>query len=198
MKSYFYRRWILLFSHSGSEASALVTGMHYNIGQDISIYTNQTELSKWQDNFKDVLYDRDGEEIPMYNPVVAKSSIIYEQLKAIDEPTLVTCHGWNRIIPAEVINNPHLTIFNLHPGDILNYPTLKGKDPQEKAIDMGLLSTGNVLHKVTPEVDGGPIYGFNRVDIKSYMTLKDLVAELKEAALDLWFPFLIRELNKDE
>lgn len=69
--------------------------------------------------------------------------------------TIVTLHGWLRIIPKDICEI--FDIYNGHPGDIVLYPQLKGFNPQEKAHSLGLATSGSVVHKVTPIVDDGPI-----------------------------------------
>lgn len=200
MKSYKFKRWVLLFSHSGNEASVLIEGLMRANTQRIDVYTNQQDERAYHGNFPleiPSFHEEEGDDL-VITPVVAKSAIIHANLIAINEPTLVTLHGYNRILPKEVLENPHLEIYNLHPGDALKYPELVGKDPQEKAIALNLPSTGVMLHRVTHELDGGPLYGFIRRNINPTWDLGRLVKELKEDALNLWFPFIIGKLDEDE
>lgn len=200
MVNYKFKRWILMFSHTGSEAAALVEGLRdQRPNMPIDVMTNNHTPTKYWPLEVEVLgFDRINLEYKIITPVVAKSNILHQRLAEVNEPTLVTLHGYNRIIPSTVLANPNLEIYNLHPGDVMTNPSLRGKDPQEKAIAMGLASTGVMLHRVTEELDGGPLYGFIRHDIKEGTTLPTLVANLKEDALNLWFPFMISKLNEME
>lgn len=202
MVSYKFRRWILLFSHSGSEAAALVEGLYeQRPGMNIEPRTNNLDINSTPTWPIELVYDDyhgSGPANVFTHPGRSKAPEIHAYLKTVDEPTLITLHGYNRIIPSDVLANPSLEIYNLHPGDCLTHPQLVGKDPQEKAIALNLPSTGVMLHRVTEDLDGGPLYGFIRRDIKKETTLPTLVADLKEDALNLWFPFIIGKLNEIE
>ena len=201
MKNYFYQQWILLFSHSGSEAAALVEGLnHQNNTVSIEVFTNQSNPEKYKSNFPVEVPGGDGgwDVDRTFMAQYFKTENIWSFLRRQNTPTLVTCHGFNRIIPSDVLANPNLEIYNMHPGDTMSYPILVGKDPQEKAITLNLPHTGVMLHKVTEELDGGPLYGFFRRDIKEGTSVDELVSQLKEDSLNLWFPFLVEKLNQCE
>lgn len=90
-----------------------------------------------------------------------KHAYIMDKLRSID-PTnvLITAMGYMRIIDADICEK--FEIYNLHPGDIIKHPWLKGKDPIERFFasktDTGVLQElGSVIHKVTPEVDEGEV-----------------------------------------
>ena len=80
-------------------------------------------------------------------------------------------------------------IYNLHPGLITKYPFLKGFNPQEKAFNLKLPTSGSVIHKVTSELDGGEILKSIEVDIKN-LTLEEVYSELHKASSQLWVDFL--------
>jgi len=96
--------------------------------------------------------------------------------------------GWMRIIPPEICNC--LNMYNLHPGDIFVYPELRGKDPQEKALKLGLKNTGVVIHRVVPEVDSGEIILRRTLWIENNETLDSLTNKLVELGRKAWIEFV--------
>lgn len=97
--------------------------------------------------------------------------------------TLITLHGYLRILPANICNR--YTILNGHPGLITKYPELKGKDPQVRAWEGKYPLIGSVVHKVTPGVDEGEVITSvcytNRCD-----TLDEIYGKLKQSSLESW------------
>lgn len=165
--------WVALFSQSGKELYRICE----NIGQypDV-ILTNNKNVDTWYE---------DTWKLP--NICTLSSKEIHNYLYSLDN-SLVTLHGYTRIIPTE-ITEKH-TIFNGHPGDIITYPELKGKDPQEKAFNLKLPSSGSVIHRATPELDGGEIYYFRRLNIDPAWSLDELYGHLRSLSIDMWSNFL--------
>jgi methionyl-tRNA formyltransferase len=81
-------------------------------------------------------------------------------------------------------------MYNVHPGDIVKYPELKGIHPQAKALELGLPSTGVVIHQVVPEMDSGEIVSSAEYIIKDGETKMDLINNLRDLSIDLWCDFL--------
>jgi len=101
--------------------------------------------------------------------------------------TIVTLHGWMRIIPAEICEE--YEIYNGHPGLITKYPELKGKDPQEKAFNLKLSHSGCVIHRVTNIIDDGEILKARQIDIEG-LTLDEVYERLHDTSIDLWCEFI--------
>ena len=80
-------------------------------------------------------------------------------------------------------------MWNGHPGLITKYPELKGKDPQQKAIALGLKSSGCIIHRVTPEVDSGEIVASKEIQIEN-LEPADVFSKLHETSVNLWVEFL--------
>ena len=118
---------------------------------------------------------------------------IEQYLQYLHEDALVTMHGWLRIVPGDVCEKRN--IYNGHPGLITEYPQLKGKDPQQKAIDLGLEYSGCVLHKATAELDGGPIVDVSDKVVIESKTTDEVFASLHEASVNMWVKFLQKKLN---
>jgi folate-dependent phosphoribosylglycinamide formyltransferase PurN len=121
------------------------------------------------------------------NPTEEELSMILSQY---GNP-LVTLHGWLRIMPPYICNR--FEIYNGHPGLITEYPELKGKDPQQKAFDLGLDFSGCVIHKVTEGVDEGEILQSRKVSIKR-LEIAELFRILHSISISLWVEFLKNKL----
>jgi folate-dependent phosphoribosylglycinamide formyltransferase PurN len=121
-----------------------------NIVPDI-VYTNNFELKNIDNKIKDF-------NLKILPHKEIESSLLMEADKCI-----VLLFGYLRILSKEVCQKHD--IYNLHPGDIVKFPYLKGKDPIEKYFELtrkwkrkicGCL-LGCVLHKVIEQVDEGEI-----------------------------------------
>lgn len=108
-------------------------------------------------------------------------------LLSLYENPIITLHGWLRIMPPSICNR--YEIYNGHPGLITEYPELKGKDPQQKAFDLGLEFSGCVIHKVTEGVDEGEILSSRKVSIKG-LEIGEVFHILHRISIDLWVDFL--------
>lgn len=120
---------------------------------------------------------------------VTKSPSVEEYDLFLQPPDnhIITLHGWMRIIPPAICEK--FNIYNGHPGDILAYPELKGKDPQQKAHDLGHKTIGTVIHKVIPEVDNGPIISVKKID-NTFKDVDSISIALREESIFLWTDFL--------
>ena len=171
--------WVALFSQTGSE-----------------IY----EISKQLNKYPDLIICNKQDNLNSINPnLIGKSPILFcspkpsieDYLEWTKEDDIITMHGWLRIVPGEVCEKRN--IYNGHPGLITEFPELKGKDPQQKAIDLGLQYSGCILHKATAELDGGPIISVSdKVDIQN-KSVDDVFSDLHKASIELWFNFLRKE-----
>jgi len=100
---------------------------------------------------------------------------------------IITLHGWLRIMPKEICER--FSIFNGHPGLITEYPELKGKDPQIRALKGNYPVMGCVLHKVVAGVDEGKVIAeerFNAFNMKE----DQMWGIFKDRSLYMWNIFL--------
>lgn len=165
--------WVALYSFSGKELHQVLEAFP---GRPVRIFTNSTTPPKG------VLWNRD---IVYYTPERINAALQY-----VITPTLVTLHGYNRILPPEVVNNPKLTIFNVHPGDVVSHPELAGLHPQRKALDLGLTETGVILHRVDNTLDLGEPVRRAVVAIAPDETEISLVDKLRRLSVPLWTSLL--------
>lgn len=171
--------WIAIFSQTGNEIRSIAN----NLGEwpDL-VFTNNDNYGQWGHNFPD-------------RKCFILSHNLIEQFLLLnkDRIGLVTLHGYLRIVSSDVCNN--LRVFNGHPGDVVKYPELKGRDPQEKIwYNLDKYETiGSVIHRVTPDVDGGDIVE-RKIVKNNCKTRQDVYNTLKCISLDTWLKFLKGEL----
>ena len=182
------KRWVAFFSQTGGEIADIAESL--GRWPDL-IVTNERPAHLRSFDYRieqkrsDILIVTDNKP----------SADIYRTLIG-DKNTIVTLHGWLRIVPKEVCEE--YNIYNGHPGLITRYPELKGKDPQVRAyegIQEGKYeSAGAVLHKVIPEVDEGKIISEEYFGVDSKLSLDDLFRILKDRSLYMWCNFLKKVL----
>lgn len=166
--------WACMFSQSGSEIAGICKKLNR---KPTVIFTNNMKDETWHPYIKEC------------NVAAWHHDSIMSFLDSVEPGGwIITLHGYLRIIPADVCNV--FEMYNGHPGDIITYPQLKGKDPQKKALELGLPSTGTIIHKVTPGVDEGKILRIQHQVITPGMTEEELINELKIKSIDLWVDFL--------
>jgi|TARA_R110000765_G_scaffold357642_1_gene447734 folate-dependent phosphoribosylglycinamide formyltransferase PurN len=175
--------WVAFFSQTGSEIA--------HVSERVGRWPNLIVTNR-----------QDGFEKINQKLFSGKSRILFTEKKpdvqrykeAIRSDSIVTLHGWLRIVPEEICGK--YEIYNGHPGLITKYPELKGKDPQERAYNDKYKTAGSVIHRVVPEVDAGEILAEEEVDIKD-KSLNEVYESLHEISSDLWVEFL-KEKFKDE
>lgn len=171
--------WIALFSQTGSEIFNIATRLMR--APDI-IITNNLDRSTWHP----------GIETLKSTLIVSVHKDLMDLMMHLPNDGLVTLHGYLRILPEAIVER--FEVINGHPGDIVKYPELKGKDPQAKAIELGLPSTGVVLHKAVAEVDAGEILKYQARNIYAGTNTEQLILDLKAIQLDLWCELLRERL----
>lgn len=176
------RPWVTFFSQTGSEIyklSKLLNRVPDRIVTNKSFAKSETINFELFKDYFDNLY------------FVNTKPTVEEYFNLIPEGSIVTLHGWLRIIPPEVCEG--YEIYNLHPAPLLKYPHLKGKDPQIMTFNEGLEFSGNTIHKCIAELDAGPVLAQNLISVKDN-TLDEIFTKTHKAATDLWFDFLKNKL----
>jgi len=179
------RPWVTFFSQTGTEIHNLSNAL--GIYPDVVATNNQnystinsylrsvTEFRTHKLN-REIWYDLPSK--PFVND--------YENILSKFDRPVVTLHGYLRIIPKEICEK--YEIYNLHPGLIDKYPSLKGFNPQERAFTEGYKLAGCVIHKVVPEVDAGEILLSQGISIEE-LRLDEVYEALHDTAFDLWRSF---------
>ena len=142
-------KWVAFFSQTGSEIINLVKKGYK---PDIIITDNKKSFKQ-----RKAFFESENIEF-CYRPVQKTSKRKVQYYKEILHTSdVVTLHGWLNIVPAEICEG--YVIYNGHPGHIVKYPELKGKDPQERAYNNleEYDVIGSVIHRVTSEIDGGEV-----------------------------------------
>ena len=190
-------KWVAFFSQTGSEIA--------NISKQLKRWPDLVVTNK-QDNKKtniDLLYHyREGTDDNIIR--LPKWPKEMDYLKAADalsysilnddwkEDVFVTLHGYLRILPPDFTRSSN--IYNGHPGAIDIYPELKGFNPQKKAWEAKHDRAGCVIHKVTPELDDGPIVA-NAIIDNNFNTYEELEKALHVESTKLWINFLNERLH---
>lgn len=120
---------------------------------------------------------------------VTKSPSVEEYDLFLQPPDnhIITLHGWMRIVPPAICEK--FNIYNGHPGDIITYPELKGKDPQQKAFDLQHKTIGTVIHQVIAEVDAGGVCSYSKIN-NTFKDVESISIALREESIDLWSDFI--------
>lgn len=172
--------WIAFCSQTGFEIMNIC--LNLDIKPIIVITNNRSRLNK---DVLDFFYQNEIilVEIPS-NP-----KIEHYQTLNISKDTIITLHGYLRIIPKEFCEIYKNNIYNGHPGLITEFPELKGIDPQKKAYNMKIRRIGSVIHRVTADVDCGDIVISHHTIMNSKSTLDDYYRELTKTSLLTWIEF---------
>jgi len=179
------RTWIAFFSQTGTEIN--------NLSKAIDIYPDVIVSNKQDttDVNKDLVAITAFREHKLNRTIwctLPQKPVAEDYIKVLSHfhNPVITLHGYLRIIPKEVCEK--YEIYNLHPGLIDKYPSLKGFNPQERAFRDGYKLAGCVIHRVVPEVDAGEILLSQGISIEA-KTLKEVYDSLHDVALDLWKSF---------
>lgn len=178
--------WVALISQTGKELTDICKSL--DIYPDLVLSTN--ERHKLNQDFQDLLATN---KINFVYIPLRDSKDISKLSAYLDRSTLVTLHGWLRIIPEQICEK--YNIYNGHPGDILQYPELKGFNPQEKAFNFKIPISGSVIHKVTSKVDEGPI-SYRVITSIQNCSLDQVYERLRYTSLLSWKLFFTKNLAK--
>jgi methionyl-tRNA formyltransferase len=174
--------WITFFSQTGTEI--------YKVSKALERVPDFIITNKPKDRIDeintDLLKEYSDKFIWLPNKPVAE-----DYISVIPKESIITLHGWLRIVPPEVCSL--YEIYNLHPAPLIKYPHLKGKDPQIRIFNEGLQYSGNTIHKCIAEVDAGLILASNVIDVQGN-SLDDIINRTHAAATVLWVDFLKNRL----
>jgi len=181
------RPWIAFFSQTGTEIYNLSNKL--GIYPDSIVYNNHVISEKVNKKLIELTTFRATKcnMLHCWNMIPPKPTVEdYKNILSKYKNPIITLHGYLRILPKEICSE--YEIYNLHPGLIDKFPSLKGFNPQERAFREGYKLAGCVIHRVIPDVDEGEILMSQGIDIQN-STLDDVYNKLKDVALDLWISF---------
>lgn len=177
-------KWVAFFSQTGSEIVELSKWL--GIKPALIVTNNFEEKIKFHPGIREL-----GTTILSAKHDALMNYFRNQRIFDVSE-TLISLHGYLRILPADICEK--YEIYNGHPGAIDLFPELKGKDPQEKVWQDNEKYNiiGSVVHKCTAELDAGDVvkavYLRNRNE-----TRDELYASLKMASLSAWKFFFIEK-----
>ena len=173
--------WFAFFSHTGSEI--------VNLYEKLDIKPKKIITNKSPD---DSNINKKILEIPTEFVWLNNKPDVYDYNRVLARcyDCVCTLHGWMRLIPGEVCEE--YDIYNLHPGLITQYPELKGADPQ-KRISKTHENIGLVIHKVTTELDAGPVM-IERHTKNTTDDVDDNTQTLHNMATEAWIEFFNKRL----
>lgn len=177
------RPWVAFFSQTGAE----ICDIAEKLGRwpDLIITNSRPEHLRTIDSR---ILERKHDILSI---VENKPSVEIYRSFLYDKKSLITLHGWLRVIPPEICNE--YEIYNGHPGLITEYPELKGKDPQVRAYEGKYPVAGAVIHKVTAGVDEGEVLMEERFNTFG-LDLDGLFHTLRDRSLYMWVNFLKKVL----
>ena len=177
-------KWVAFFSQTGSE----IVELSEQMGRWPDVIISNIR----PDYLRTITAKLKGRAVTFVSnkPTADEYTEVLSKAISPEDDYVITLHGWLRVVPQEIILK-YPTMFNGHPGLISRYPELKGKDPQMKAWDLKLETTGCVIHKVTAGVDEGPIIKQVEVSIKG-LTVDEMFETLHTNSVNLWVDFLRR------
>jgi methionyl-tRNA formyltransferase len=104
----------------------------------------------------------EAEGIPVFLPHTPAE--IIDELRGLGADIAVLS-SYGRIVPKEVIDLFPLGIVNIHPSLL---PKYRGPTPIESAILSGDTSAGVSIMQITPEMDAGPVYAQESIDLSGH------------------------------
>ena len=180
------RPWVTFFSQTGTEI--------YDLSNTLGIYPDCVVLNRHNtEGVNQKLIELTTFRATKLNMlhcwchIPPKPGLVdYENVLSKYKNPIITLHGYLRVVPKEICEK--YEIYNLHPGLIDKFPSLKGYNPQERAFIQGYKLAGCVIHRVTPGVDEGEILMSQGISIEG-MNLDGVYSALRDTALDLWKSF---------
>lgn len=115
------------------------------------------------------------------------------------EPELLVLAGFMRVLDASTVRHFGARMINIHPSLL---PKYRGLHTHRQALEAGDQAHGASVHRVTADLDGGPVLAQCQMPIHAYDTAADLAARLLPlehqllpvvTALCADFPALIQE-----
>jgi phosphoribosylglycinamide formyltransferase 1 len=116
---------------------------------------------------------------------------LMQQIDAF-EPSLVVLAGFMRILTSGFVEHYEGRLINIHPSLL---PAFTGLHTHQRAIDAGCQFAGATVHRVTAELDVGPILAQAMVPILTNDTAETLAARVLSQE-HLMYPKAIAQLLK--
>ena len=101
---------------------------------------------------------------------------------------LMLALSWRYILSKNVLDRPTAGAINLHRGEL---PKFKGAEPVRRAIEAGATSVSITAHRMTEELDSGPILATVNIEmppLPANITAEDYAEKIKVALYPLYAP----------
>ncbi len=149
-------------------------------GYDIqAVITNHKEMTRRNQRALEIAAVAHTYHIPVELPA-SKHELLDTVKKYPAEAAVLVAYG--RLIPQEVLDLFPKGIINIHPSLL---PKLRGTTPVETAILNGYPETGVSLMKLVAEMDAGPVYAQESLDMTGSETKQELAATLLDTGCKL-------------
>lgn len=109
-------------------------------------------------------------------------------------PDIICLAGFMRILTPEFISKWQGKMLNIHPSIL---PLFKGLNTHQRALDTGMAVHGCTVHRVTPELDDGPILGQAVMPIYDGDTAEKLATKLLPLEHEL-YPKVLRKFAQGD
>lgn len=177
---------------SGLDGDCPVIKSLYNDGYDIPllVLNNTRQISRKQ-KIQSSLQFANEQNIPVLSP--DKLSDIKSELVARN-PSIGILVAYGKIIPKSIIDLFPFGIINIHPSLL---PKHRGPTPIESAILNNDKTTGVSIMRLTPDMDAGPVYKQQTVNIAKSDTKFSLAQKLQKLGAEMLTDLLPRILSGD-
>jgi methionyl-tRNA formyltransferase len=158
---------------SGTSCSTL-TGLIENSYEIAAVVSHYTKGRTRKPRPLEIAEVAKARNIPLLLPDSLND--IKEQLESLGaEAAVLVAYG--KIIPKEIIDIFPKRIINLHPSLL---PKYRGPTPLEQTILDGALQTGVSIMQLTPEMDAGPVFAQEKINLSGTETKTELAEKLLE------------------
>lgn len=127
--------------------------------------------------------------------------LINEILNIGIEPDLICLIGWMKILSSKFLNKFSNKIYNVHPSLLPNFAGGMDLDVHNAVLMSGVKESGCTIHKVTEDLDNGPIIIQKKCPVylnDTRETLKKRVQELEgQSWLELFYKYQNNNLNNN-
>jgi phosphoribosylglycinamide formyltransferase 1 len=187
---------VILISGAGSNMAAIVKtaqkeAWHDKFGARVAaVISNQAHASGL------VVASKHGIDTAVleHTQFASREDFDFALMRQIDtyQPALVVLAGFMRILTPAFVNHYADRLINIHPSLL---PAFTGLHTHQRAIDAGCQFTGATVHRVTAELDVGPILAQAVVPILRTDTAATLAAKVQSQE-HVMYPRVVAALLK--
>lgn len=128
--------------------------------------------------------------IPVLQPKILLKNHELTELLTDLKPDFIVVFAYGKILPAEILNIPKYGCINIHASLL---PKYRGASPIEEALLNNESQTGISFINMIPELDAGPVYHIQRINIEPDDTSLSLKSKLSALSAEL-LPFVLKDI----